>query len=223
MIQLEQIAAIFEECFRDAAVFERSVGGAVVETDVLRKEGKKWAVVAAGVDFDEAYTFFPDHPKRAERAGEPVRILPSGQLSMLIVARPITTDELTQDAENVATFAPARGIPFVRIRDGSFLRCWDITDPDRRVRSLRWELDSQYARSDPSEEWLGEWKRYVGFNPAHSASHLHINAPAFVPNAPIDDRIEHSLGELRLGVGTPNPLGLVLSLAAWLRSLPIER
>jgi hypothetical protein len=221
-MQVDQIADVFEECFHDAAVFERSVGGTVVETDLIRKENKKWVVVAAGIDFDEAHFYFQNHPKRAERAGEPVRILPQGQLSLLLVVRPVTLPlENLTELENVTTFAPGRGIPLVKLRDGCFIRCWDIQDPDSRVRSLRWELDVQNARSDPHEEWLKHWQRHLHFNPAHSASHLHINAPALVPNAPIDQRIEHAPQELRLGVGVPNPLGLILSLATWLRSMPI--
>jgi hypothetical protein len=178
-------------------------------------------VIAAGIDFDDAYSYFQQHPKRAERAGEPVRILPRGQLSLLLVVRPVTLPfEHAAELENVATFAPGCGIPWVQLRDGSFLRCWDIEDPDSRIRSLRWELDAQNARSDPREPWLNTWKRYLNFNPAHAASHLHVNAPALVPNAPVDDRFEHLPQELRLGVGVPNPLGLILSVAAWLRSIP---
>jgi hypothetical protein len=140
-------------------------------------------------------------------------------MSLLLVVRPVRPpfSSLT-DLENVSTFAPAENLPFVKIRDGSYLRCWDLNDSDRRVQSLRWELDAQQSRTDPIEPWLREWKQYVGFNPAHSPSHLHINAPAFMPNA-LDDRIEHSAEELRLGIGVPNPLCLILSLAAWLRKM----
>ena len=221
-MQLDQIADLFEECFHDAAVFERSAGGAVVETDVIRIEKRMWVVIAAGIGVDEAYRYFREHPKRAERSQEPVRVLPQGQLSLLMVLRSVTVPfENVRELENVTTFAPGHGIPLVQIRDGSFIRCRDIPDSDSRVRTLRWELDIQNARSDPHEVWLNNWKRHLNFNPAHSASHLHVNAPAIVPNAPIDERIEHSPQELRLGVGVPNPLGLILSLATWLRSMPI--
>lgn len=219
-MQLERIADVFEECFHDAAVFERSVGGTVIETDVVRLENKKWLVVAAGVDVDDAFRYFCDNSKRAERAQEPVRILPQGQLSLLLVVRSVMPPlENAAELQNVTTFAPGRDIPLVQIRDGSFVRCWDIDDPEGRIRTLRWELDIQEASKDPHEEWLNSWRRHLTFNPAHSASHLHVNAPAIIPNAPKDARIEHSSRELRLGVGLPNPLGLILSLAAWLRSL----
>jgi hypothetical protein len=221
-MQLEEISRLFVASFHDAAVFERSTGGTVVETDVIKKENKNWVVIAAGVGFDDAHAYFRSNPKRAERAQEPVTILPHGRLSLLIVVRAVKPPfESIQELENVAVFAPGSGVPLVQVRDGSFMRCWDIRDPDARVRTLRWEMDIPNARSDPYEAWLNQWKLHLDFNPAHSASHLHINADAIDPNAPIDDRIEHSSRELRLGVGVPNPLGLVLSLATWLRSIPI--
>lgn len=200
-MQLDQIAKVFEECFQDAAVFERS-DGTVVEIDLFKKEQQDWVVVAAGVDFDEAYSYFPNNRKRAERAGEPIRILPHGRLSVLIVVRPVAGPcDNSPQLENVTAFAPGRGVPWVQVRDHSYVRCWDIRDPDSRVQSLRWELDIQNSLSDPHEVWLNDWKRHLQRNPAHSPSHLHINAPAFVPNAPTDERIEHSLQELRLCVG----------------------
>jgi hypothetical protein len=221
-MDLDQIAALFERCFHDAAVFERSAGGTVVETDVIRIEKKRWVVIAAGIGAAESQRYFHDHPKRAERAQEPVRVLPEGHLSLLVVVRSVAPPfENLAELENVTTFAPGDGVPLVQVRDGSFLRCWDVPDSDSRVRTLRWELDIQNARSDPHERWLNRWKRHLNFNPAHAASHLHVNAPPLVPNLPIDERIEHSPQELRLGVGVPNPLGLVLSVAAWLRSMPI--
>ncbi len=100
---------------------------------------------------------------------------------------------------------------------------WDIRDEKSKIHSLRWELDNVQALQDPRESWLTEWRRYLGFNPAHPASHLHINAIPFVPNTESNERIEHSPQEIRLGIGVPNPLGLVLSIAAWLRALPKEQ
>jgi hypothetical protein len=220
-MQLDQIADLFDKCFHDATVFERSTGGAVVETDVIRLEKKKWVVVAAGIEAEEAYRYFPDNSKRAERAVEPVEILPRGRLSLLIVVRSVRSSvENVAELDNVTAFALGYDIPLVQVRDGSFIRCWDIQDPDSRLHLLRWELDIQSARSDPHEEWLNNWKQHLNFNPAHSASHLHINAPAIVPNEPVAERIEHPPHELRLGVGVPNPLGLILSVATWLRSMP---
>ncbi|MBI1903359.1 MAG: hypothetical protein HYS13_19835 [Planctomycetia bacterium] len=218
-MELREVAELFLQSLQDATVFERSGGGPLVETDVIRKENKNWVVVAAGLDFDEAYEYFANNSKRAERATEPVRILPQGQMSLLLVLRPINN---ATELDYVTAFAPGRRLPHVQIRDKSYLRCWDINDSERRVQSLRWELDIHQSRGEPLENWLSEWKHYVGFNPAHSPSHLHINAPAFTPNAPVDERIEHSIEELRLGIGLPNPLGLILSLAAWLRKMSSE-
>ncbi len=66
-MELDKIADTFVECFQDAGVFERSSGGTIIETDVIRKENKKWIVVAAGIGQDAANDLFPSNPKRAER------------------------------------------------------------------------------------------------------------------------------------------------------------
>ena len=223
-MELEKIAGAFVECFQDAGVFERSSGGTIVETEVLRKENKKWVVVAAGVAEDEAKEVFPLHSKRTERASEPVTVLPDGQLSLLLILRPVSFPiQNMTELENVTTFSPGKGIPIVQLRQGCFLRIWDIRDGKSRIHSLRWELDNVHALQDPHESWLTEWRRYLTFNPAHPASHLHINAVPRVPNSEEQERIEHSRDELRLGIGVPNPLGLILSIAAWLRALPNEK
>jgi hypothetical protein len=219
-MELENIARAFIECFQDAGVFERSAGGTIVETEVLRKENKKWLVVAAGISEEEAKEVFPLNAKRAERASEPVTVLPDGQLSLLLVLRPVSFPiQNTTDHENVAAFSPGKGIPLVQLRQGCFLRIWDIRDEKSRIHSLRWELDNVQSLRAPHESWLTEWRRYLTFNPAHPASHLHINAVPFVPNLDEYERSEDSHDELRLGIGVPNPLGLVLSIAAWLRAL----
>ncbi|HEV3384182.1 MAG TPA: hypothetical protein VG097_05170 [Gemmata sp.] len=220
-MELDKIADTFVECFQDAGVFERSSGGTIVETDVVRKENKKWIVVAAGISEGVANDLFPLNAKRAERACEPVTIIPDGQLSLLLVLRPVSfpIQNLT-DLDNVTTFSPGKGVPVVQLRQGSFLRIWDIRDEKSSIHSLRWELDNVQALQDPHESWLTEWRRYLSFNPAHPASHLHINTVPYVPNSEENERIEHSRDELRLGIGVPNPLGLILSIAAWLRALP---
>ena|SRR5438128_798226 len=222
-MELDKIANTFVGCFQDAGVFERSSGGTIIETDVVRKDNKKWLVVAAGIDHGAAQDLFPHNSKRAERASEPVTIIPDGQLSLLLVLRPVSLPfQKTADLDNVTTFSPGQGVPFVQMRQGCFVRMWDIRDSKSKIHSLRWELDNIQALQDPHEGWLTEWRRYLNFNPAHPASHLHINAVPFVPNAEENERIEHSAEELRLGIGLPNPLGLTLSLASWLRAIPKE-
>lgn len=220
-MELDKIADTFIECFQDAGVFERSSGGTIVETDVIRKENKNWIVVAAGIDQGAANDLFQYNSKRAERASEPVTIVPDGQLSLLLVLRPVFMPfQKATDLDNVTTFSPGKRIPLVQMRQGSFSRTWDIRDAKSKIHSLRWELNNVQALQDPREGWLTAWRRYLSFNPAHPASHLHINALPFVPNTEQNDRIEHSPEELRLGMGVPNPLGLILSLAAWLRAIP---
>jgi len=222
-MELDKIADTFVECFQDAGVFERSSGGTIIETDVIHKDNKKWIVVAAGIGHDAANELFLNNSKRAERASEPVTIVPDGQLSLLFVLRPVHLPfQKATDIDNVTTFSPGKGVPLVQMRKGCFLRMWDVRDAKSKIHSLRWELDNVKALQDPHESWLTEWRRYLSFNPAHPASHLHINAIPFVPNSEDNERIEHSLVELRLGIGVPNPLGLILSLAAWLRAKPKE-
>lgn len=150
-------------------------------------------------------------------------IVPDGQLSLLLVLRPVSLPlQKSADLDNVTTFSPGKGVPLVQMRQGCFLRMWDVRDANTKIHSLRWELDNAQALRDPHESWLREWRRYLSFNPAHPASHLHINAIPFVPNADENARVEHSADELRLGIGIPNPLGLILSIAAWLRAKPKE-
>jgi hypothetical protein len=219
-MQLEKIADTFVECFQDAGVFERTSGGTIVETEVVRKDNTKWIVVAAGIAADLANELFPLNSKRADRASEPVTIVPDGQLSVLLILRPVSCPfHDPSDLDNVATFSPGKGVPIVQLRQGCFLRIWDVRDVKSKIHSLRWELDNVRARHDPDESWLMAWRRYLTFNPAHPASHLHINAIPFVPDGE-NERIQHARDELRLGIGVPNPLGLVLSIAAWLRALP---
>jgi hypothetical protein len=220
-MELDKIANIFVECFQDAGVFERSSGGTIVETDVIRKENKSWLAVAAGIDQNSANDLFGPNSTRAERACEPVSIVPDGQLSLLLILRPVSVPfQKVIDFDNVATFSPGKGIDLVQMRQGCFVRVWDVRDAKSRIHSLRWELDNVRALQNPHESWLTAWRRYLSFNPAHPASHLHINAIPFIPNAEEPERIEPSREELRLGIGVPNPLGLILSLAAWLRAMP---
>lgn len=224
MEELDKIGDTFVECFQDAGVFERSSGGTVVETEVIRKENKKWVAIAAGIPEETAKDLFQLNPKRAERACEPVTIIPDGQLSLLFVLRPVTFPiQDSSELDNVTTFSPGKGVPIVQLRHGCFLRMWDIHDEKSRIHSMRWELDNVMARQDPREGWLMQWRRYLTFNPAHPASHLHINAIPFVSDSEENQRMEHSSDELRLGIGMPNPLGLILSLVAWLRALPRKR
>src|SRR5437016_5555073 len=116
-MEIDQISGIFVECFQNSAVFERAAGGTVIETEIVKKDNKKWVVIAAGIHPSLAETYFPASPGRAERSTEPVTIVPSGRLSVLFVLRPISIAlEEIAHLENIAAFAPGKGIPFVQIR-----------------------------------------------------------------------------------------------------------
>ena len=222
-MQLKIISRIFEECFHDAAVFTRSSRGVVVETDVVRKDGKPWIVVAAGVEDREAHDCFHHNPGRAERAVEPLSIQPQGHAGLLFIVRPVDiTVENGSTLGGIAPFAPGRGIPYVEVRDGSFFRCWDIDDPESHINSLRWEYDIRSSLSEPHESWLKDWKCSLGGNPAHPTSHLHINAQSTGPNSPDYARLQSAPAQLRLEVGVPNPLGMILSVAVWMQRLSFQ-
>ncbi|MDA1014040.1 MAG: hypothetical protein O3A00_06255 [Planctomycetota bacterium] len=63
------------------------------------------------------------------------------------------------------------------------------------------------------------WKDALAFNPAHPPSHLHINQTPLDEYESLRDAGTHSPAELRLTVGVPNPLALILSVAAWKRRM----
>lgn len=210
------IQRIFESCLQSAAVFERdSSGGQLFEADVIRRENKNWIAIAAGVSQPEANDIFAANSGRAERATIPLRTLGiRGSASFLFVLRtsrfPI---EQHDPMSQIAHFAPSGGIPLVEVRDGYF-RIRDMEENRNTVNSLRWELDAVQSRRDPMEPWLFTPAYLLGYNPAHSPSHLHINSydeeEMTTPVEPASD--------LRLCVGVLNPLALVLSIAAWLRA-----
>ena len=219
-MSLTRIVDLFEECFRDAAVFQREVSGAsLFETDTLRKEKKEWVVIAAGVGPGDAATFFPGNASRAERAQVPLRIASGGQLSVLFVIRPFDpgSEDLPQ-LPLITPFAPGRGVPYAEIRNGSFFRPSGLSGKQVVVENFRWELDVGTSQQEPMEDWLCQWKRFLGHNPAHAPSHFHFNTPPLDAGRGARGRAEHARGDLRLAVGLPNPLALILSFAGWLRS-----
>lgn len=210
------IQRIFESCLAGSAVFERdSSGGQLFEADVIRRENKRWIAIAAGVSQTEAQDIFAANSGRAERATIPLRTLRiGGSVSFLFVLRTSRFPIEQHDPTNqIAHFAPSEGIPLVEIREG-FFRIRDLEDNRNTVKCLRWELDAVASRRDPMEPWLHNSASLLGYNPAHSPSHLHINSYGEDEmNAPVDPD-----SDLRLCVGVVNPLALVLSIAAWLRA-----
>jgi hypothetical protein len=217
-MMLDDLGRVLESCLSDALVFERDAsGGALFEVDSLKKEQKEWLVVAAGVSRDESSVAFPRNPARAERATIPLNVLGGGRASFFFVLRP-----LQYPIENAATFsraahfAPRDGIPLVEIREAYFC-LWDLPGDESQLKRLRWELDLTAANQNPIETWLQPWKDRIQYNPGHPPSHLHFNPQPPDIDAAWRDRDEQSQTDLRLAVGLPNPLALILSLATWLR------
>ncbi len=217
-LSFDKIQKQFVSCFADAGVFARdSASGTFFEIEKIRKGKQDWLAVAAGVSESLAKKCFPNSAGRQQRAELPVNIMGGGQLSFAFILRSIGSAELNEtNAEFVTTFAPRRGIPFIQLQN-SFFRLSDLPVNNSRLDHLRWELDTANAFQQPHESWLHPWKDALSFNPAHPPSHLHINQMPFDNYKTIRDASVHSPAELRLAVGVPNPLALILSVAAWKR------
>lgn len=215
---LNDVSSVFGACMRDAQVFERDVSsGSLFEAEALKKDNTQWLAVAAGVSDQESTILFPNNPARAERATIPLNILGGGQASFFFLLRPIGFPvEKSSTFVRAAHFAPRDGIPLVEIREAYF-RLSNLPGDDNRLNHLRWELDLTTAYQDPSENWLRPWMRRIQYNPGHPPSHIHFNAPPFDAEFVGRDRSDHSPSELRLAVGIPNPLAMILSLAGWIR------
>lgn len=215
---LDDLSRVFAACMRDAQVFERDVAGSsLFEVERLKKEKRDWLAVAAGITEEESYAVFHANPARAERATIPLNILGGGQASFLFVLRPLGFPiEGPSTFARAAHFAPRDDIPLVEIREAYF-RLSHLPGGDIRLNHLRWELDLRAAYEHPMEEWLQPWMRRIQCNPAHPPSHIHFNAPPVDTESVGRDQSDHSRPELRLAVGIPNPLAMILSFATWIR------
>ena len=218
-LSFDTIKRQFAACFEKAGIFDRdSASGTFFEVEKIRKCKQDWLAVVAGVSGALAKKCFPNNSGRQERAQLPVNISGGGQLSFAFILRSIGTPEFNESiAEFVTTFAPKRGIPLIQLQDHSFFGLSNLPDNDSRLAHLRWELDSTNAFKQPHESWLHPWKDALSFNPAHPPSHLHINQPPLDDYESSRDASTHSPAELRLAVGVPNPLALILSVVVWKR------
>lgn len=215
---LDDLSKVFTACMRDAQVFERDVpSGSLFEVERVRKEKGNWLAIAAGVAEEESSAIFPNNSARAERATIPLNVLGGGQASFFFVLRPLNLPlEKSSTFARAAHFAPGDGIPLVEIREAYF-RLSNLRGDDNRLNHLRWELDLMTAHQDPKKDWLRPWMSRIQYNPGHPPSHMHFNALPFDAESLGGDRTERSPSELRLAVGIPNPLAMILSLAVWIR------
>jgi len=215
---LDNLSRVFTACMRDAQIFDRDVhSGSLFEVDSIKKEKKNWLAVAVGITEEESRTVFRANPARAERATIPLNVLGGGQASFFFLLRPVRLPiEKPSALARVAHFAPRDEIPLVEIREAYF-RLSHLPGDDNRLDHLRWELDLTTGSEDPKEEWLRPWMARIQYNPAHPPSHIHFNAPPDDIESSNRDRSVHSPSELRLAVGIPNPLAMILSIAVWIR------
>ncbi len=217
-MQLDDVTKVFAACMKDASIFDRDdPSGNLFEVERIKKERADWLAIAAGVPESEADNLFPSNSSRADRATIPLRVLGGGQASFFFVLRPL--GRLPEDPasfERIAYFSPSDDIPFVEIREAYF-RLSNMPGCDNGLNHLRWELDPVTGHQDPMEDWLRLWKRRLGCNPGHPPSHLHFNAPPLDAQSLGGGRSDPSTPELRLAVGMPNPLAMILSIAVWVR------
>jgi hypothetical protein len=216
-MELSRISTLFEACLKDTGVFNRDVdSGGLLEAEILHRGQTNWLAIAAGIDTTLAHQIFPNNSKKAERAITPIRICSSSdELSFLFVLRPIRFPlDNIENLRNAAEFAPGMNYPLVELSEAFW--CVSLNEQnENRIHKLLWEFDLSRSLNEPMESHLSNWKRKIGWNPAHSPSHLHINSPK---QATLDDRGigSRAYEDLRLAVGMPNPLALFISFAAWL-------
>ncbi len=208
-----RIQSHLEGCLLEAGVFERSIdGGQLFDVEIIHRSNAKWLVVAAGVSVAESQAFFSDEHKR-ERSIVPIQVSPSGQASLLLIMRPEVEESSLIPGRFVTKFSADIG--FVELRQGCYIRIDDLENP--AVRQVRWELDPVIGFQPPLDQWLLPWAKVVECNPAHAPSHWHVNSPPLEVAGPRRRKRTVTPPELRLAVGLPNPLLLLLSLANWLR------
>lgn len=201
---------------RECAIYDRA-DRPLVERETVKKDNSTWVVLAAGIDAHTASEFFPVSGNRGKFATLPVHVAGGGEISLLLVMRffdpakePIRCDH------HVTVYAPGSDIPFIAIRQ-AHIRATHLPDNEIGLNSIRWELQPSHAVQDPLEKWLANLHKVIGYNPAHAPSHLHFNSkPKALGRV---GEAEGSQRDLRLAMGSPNPLAMIASLAVWLQQL----
>ena len=212
--RFERIQNQIEGCLLEAGIYERPVEGAhLFETELVEKGGRKWLILASGISENEADAFFSDQHKR-ERAIVPIQVNPSGQLSVLLIVRPEDQGLSVASGRCITEFST--DVQWIEMYQGCYVRVNGLESP--AVQQIRWELDLVAGHQPPQEAWLRPWAKLIGCNPGHPPSHWHINSPPLEIAGPRKRRQTVTPPELRLAVGLPNPLLLLLSLSNWLRN-----
>ena len=214
--KLTHLQKQFDKCLRDTVVFSRDTeAGNIVEFETYRKGQRDWLVVAAGIWRSESDRYFSRSSGRRDRAVIPLQLSGGARASMLYVVRPWDAPPPPSvcGPPFVTTFD--ENVEFLEV-EVAYVRLWDLARPG--CHTLRWELDGDSLQDSPLEPWLRPWRAVLRCNPAHPSSHLHVNTPALDEDPAARDSQERLTTDLRLAVGIPNPLALLLSLAAWLRA-----
>jgi hypothetical protein len=219
--RLSNMVAIMERCLHEAGVFSREIPNrSLVEwTEREERDKSRWAILAAGVSSDDAKHYFNKSPNQADYATIPLQIAGGGQGTILLQIRPIGWPGALPEPTNIiAHYAPGEGVPIVEIQRGRLDFTFDLPDSGLDLFNIRWEIDPRGTGRPPFEDWIKGWYKTIGYNPAHSLSHLHFNSQP----KPLDDvrsleAEDVALRDLRLAAGNANPLAFVLSFAAWVR------
>jgi hypothetical protein len=221
------MVVIFERCLREAAVFSRNVPNrSLIEwVEKEERDGSRWAILAAGVSDKTAGRSFKPGSEQAGNATIPLQVSGGGRAEILLQMRPIEwPSSLPGSTRFVAHYALGERISLIEILKGRISVDFDLPEGKFGLFNLRWEVDAREAGRPPREQWLGDWWRALGYNPAHPPSHLHFNSQ---PKAPAGERSgvweEPAENELRLAIGDPNPIAFLLSVASWVRrNLPVR-
>lgn len=212
--KFELVRSHIERCLYESGVFSREVGGgSLIDSAIVTRESRKWLAMCAGVDAGIAGDCL-DTPSKRDRAVSELKVVPVGTATVFLVIRPIDRLEDGDPRHVVTNFA--NDVNMVEIRAGRIRIDTPIANP---VFEVRWEFDPGNGYGHPQEPWLRSWKTTLGCNPAHAPSHMHLNS---LPRETVGRRMKDAVispDPLRLAVGLPNPLLLLLSISNWLRGM----
>lgn len=209
--RLETFVDLVQCAFRESGVFQREGSHDLLTAEALTVSGRRYVALLAGSANARHRALHANDSRRHELNTFPLRLRGNGEVDVCIVARPLEDSDEAAPDEHPAPFAPTEQLPWVAVRE-FHVRVFDLAENDLGVRCLRIEYDARSAAAPAQERWLRDWHRILGDNPAHSRWHVHVNSG---DDAQGTLRGEFTDNDLRLAIGAPNPLTLVLSFAAW--------